>query len=454
MKLRQISLGLFAAAALAACDSPLDTNPTASIPAGEALDTPEEIRVAVNGMYDAYSAGDFDRNLLIFPDLYADNFGFQDTYTSDEEVSIRTIRSTNTGTRDLWQVPYIAINRANNVLAALDKVQGLSTAEAKQYRGEALFVRGHMYFVLAEFFGGVPLVTTPTTVVGSANNIARSTEAQTYTQAESDLRAAQPLLLNNDEGSHGRATWGAVTALLARVNLYNRDWADARTFAAQVINSHEYELVENFGDIWDEQNTEESIFELQYTVNDPGPFAGWFLPDDEGGRGSFVALNALRLSFGATSAQRNADQRYLVSFLGGSQYIGKYFRIDNGDDNYVMLRLAEMYLIRSEAEARLGGNLAQARADIDIVRERAGLDPLDPVAVASAQQVLRANLAERRREFVAEGHRFFDLRRFRDVLPEIATTVTNLYRADFRLYFPIPQVEIDANPQLSQNPGY
>lgn len=453
MMIRKFSLGLFAIAALAACDSPLDTNPTASIPAGEALDTPEEIRVAVNGIYDAYSAGDFDRNLLIFPDLYSDNFGFQDTYTSDEEVSIRTIRSTNTGTRDLWQVPFIAINRANNVLAALDEVDDLSDDERKQYRGEALFVRGHMYFVLAEFFGGAPLVTEPTLSVGPGNNVARSTEAQTYAMAEADLREARTLLLNNDEGSRGRASWGAATALLARLNLYNRDWADARTFASEVIASGEYELVD-FADIWDEQNSDEAIFELQYTVNDPGPFAGWFLPDAFGGRGSFIATAGLRTSYGATAAERNADRRYLVTFLQGSQYIGKYYRIDNGDDNYVMLRLAEMYLIRSEAEARLGGNLGQARADINVVRARAGLAPLDPTAVASAVQVLRANLAERRREFAGEGQRFFDLRRFRDVLPEVATTVNALYRADFRLYFPLPQADLDANPELVQNTGY
>ncbi|MBB4637094.1 RagB/SusD family nutrient uptake outer membrane protein [Longimicrobium terrae] len=453
MRIRKISLGLFAAAALAACDNPLDTNPTASIPSGEALDTPEEVRVAVNGMYDAYSVGDLDRNLLVFPDLYSDNFGFQDTYTSDEEVSIKTIRSTNTGVRDIWEGAYVGINRANNVLAALDGVDGLDEDEAAQYRGEALYVRAHLYFVLAEFFGGVPLVTEPTLAVSAGNNVPRSTEAQTYALVETDLREAQRLLLNNSPSRRGRATWGSATALLARVNLYARDWADARTFASQVIGSGDYELVD-YGDIWNEKNSDESIFELQYTVNDPGPFAGWFLPDTEGGRGSFVASQSLRSIYGDAVEDRELDSRYLVTFLNGSQFIGKYFRISNGDDNYVMLRLAEMYLIRSEAEARLDGNLAQARADIDAVRERAGLAPLDAEAVVSAQQVLRANLQERRREFVGEGYRFFDLRRFRDALPEIGTLVRDQYRADFRLYFPLPQGDLDANPELTQNPGY
>jgi starch-binding outer membrane protein, SusD/RagB family len=453
MKFKQISAGLLAAAALAACDSPLDTNPTASIPSAEAMDTPEEIRVAVNGMYDAYSAGDFDRNLLIFPDLYADNFQFLDTYTSDEEVFNQNIRTTNTGVSPLWQVPYIAINRANNVLAALDEgVDGLDEDEAEQYRGEALFVRGHMHFNLVQLFGGVPVITEPTSAVSEENNVPRSSAAEVYAAVEADLRQAQGLL---GAGGPERATSGAATALLARVNLYAGDWAQARDFATQVIESGRYELVDDFASIWEEQNTDEAIFELQYTVNDPGSFSTWFMPDAEGGRGSFPATADLRLSYGATADERNADGRYAGTFLPSpyGAYFAKYFRTDNGDDNWVVLRLAEMYLIRSEAVARLAGDLDAARADINEVRARADLAPL-PATVNTREQILQANLDERRREFAAEGHRFFDLRRFRDVLPSAAALVNQLYGAEFRLLFPIPQREIDANPELSQNPGY
>ena len=116
------------------------------------------------------------------------------------------------------------------------------------------------------------------------------------------------------------------------------------------------------------------------------------------------------------------------------------------DDNIVVLRLAEMYLIRAEANARLGADAATVRADINVVRNRAGLPDL-PADVDTQQELLDAILLERRFEFAMEGHRFFDLRRF-----GVATTVLGI--APERLLFPIPQAEMDVNDQLEQNPGY
>lgn len=466
MKLKTIGLGLIGAGLLAACDSPLDTNPSSTIPANEALDTPQEIGVAVNGLYDAYQDNgiDFGRNLLIFPELYADNLDFFDTYVSDEEVYFIDVNATNTGVAGLWQGAYDGINRANEVLAAIPQVEALSTAEADQYRGEALFVRAHMYFILAQFFGGVPLVEEPTREIPTPDEaeLARSTLAQTYALVERDLREARGLL--DAPLFNGRAGYYAATALLARLNLYAGDYTDAYDFADEIITEGPYGLVNDYAANWLNKNGPESILEVQYTVNDPSSFAGWLNP---GGRYSFAPTESLAFSYPLADSERFD---LAVSFApNGAAYVGKYFRIENGDDNFILLRLAEQYLIRSEAAARLG-NLNQAVEDINTVRERVdcALSPDDegyadecqdghlaPLAddVDTQDEVLVANLDERRRELALEGHRWFDLRRLRDV-PDIGAYVEDLYGQEFRLLFPIPQTELDANELLTQNPGY
>lgn len=461
MKLTTLAAGLLAAGALAACDSPLDTDPRSQIPADQALDTPGELRVAVNGLYDAYQDNgiDFNRNVLVFPELYADNLTFSDTYETDQEVADRDLTSVNTGITGIWRGAYIGVNRANTVLAALPGVEELTAAEAAQYRGEALFVRAHMYFILAKFFGGVPLVETPTTGIPTqeAAQLPRATEAQVYALVERDLREARALL--GDAPFAGRAGADAAAALLARVNLYARDWAQAHAYADSVIAGGGYSLVEDYAANWRNKNGPEAIFEIQYTVNDPSSFAGWFSPL---GRWSFGPTNSLRTTYldaddnGDTTGVVGHDRERSNAIIGGDAksgfYINKYFRLESGDDNYIVLRLAEMYLIRSEAAARLG-ELEQAVADIDVIRARAGLAPL-AATVDTRAEVLDANLRERRRELALEGHRFFDIRRMADASPLAQARVGTLYGDEYRLLFPIPQSELDTNERLTQNPGY
>ncbi|HST59050.1 MAG TPA: RagB/SusD family nutrient uptake outer membrane protein, partial [Longimicrobium sp.] len=210
MKLKYLAFGLFAAASMAACDSPLDTEPRSTVPSEEALDSPEELRVAVNGLYDAFqdNGRDFTRNQVIFPDLYADNSSFSGTYASDREVVNRNVLPTNTAIAGIWRSAYIGIDRANNVLTALETVE-MDADEAEQLAGEAHFVRGYMYFILGRWFGGVPLITEPTREIPTQEEvrIAKSSQAAIYAFAESELRAAAAVL--GEAPFNGRASWGA-----------------------------------------------------------------------------------------------------------------------------------------------------------------------------------------------------------------------------------------------------
>jgi hypothetical protein len=282
--------------------------------------------------------------------------------------------------------------------------------------------------------------------------IAKSSAAAVYAFAETDLVAARTAL---DEAPFaGRASWGAATALLSRLNVETRDWAQAASYATEVIESGEYELVDDYAANWRNKNGPESIFEVQYTVNDANGLAFWFNPQ---GRYAFAPTTSLYNSFvNVDGVAGNHDPERLFGTLTDDEtgfYFNKYSRVESGDDNFIMIRLAEMYLNRSEALARLGTNLPQAIADINVLRDRAGVDHV-VASIDTPTEILVANLAERRREFAVEGFRFFDLRRFRDI-PSVGNYVNALFDGDLDLLlFPIPQSELDSNELLEQNPGY
>jgi len=151
------------------------------------------------------------------------------------------------------------------------------------------------------------------------------------------------------------------------------------------------------------------------------------------------------------TAYEAGDERKAVSIAydGALAYANKYNDLSKGADNLIVLRLAEMYLIRAEAEARLaGGNITAVRSDINAIRSRADLGPTGAV---TADEMLLAIEQERRVEFAFEGHRWFDLVRTGRAL-EVLPNVT---RANQTL-FPIPADEILTNnsPEMIQNPGY
>ncbi|HZG41579.1 MAG TPA: RagB/SusD family nutrient uptake outer membrane protein [Longimicrobium sp.] len=447
-------LAILAAASLAACDDPLNVNPQQSIPQDEALNSAEEIRVGVNGMYDALQScdGAYCRNTIIYPDLYVDNLRYSGTYTTDSEVWGGDVRANNSGVTDIWEEYYDAINRANNVIVSLPGVADLAAGEAPRFEGEARFVRALSYLNLVNFFGGVPLITAPVWQAGEGVNVARSSEAETWALIESDLNTAIGLLPT--ARSAGRANRAAAQALLARAHLYQREWAQARALANTVIGNTAYSLVPEYADIFEKEQSAESLFELPFTVTDGNSLAFWFYPRALGGRYGVAPSNATTESRPITGIFSAGDKRAPLAFRsgGGRTYAAKYTIVATGEDDVIVLRLAEMYLIRSEANARLNA-LAPAIADINVIRARAGVGPL-AADIDTQEEVLIANLEERRREFFYEGHRFWDLRRFRDI-PSVGTYLgINQGISGGRLLFPIPQRELDANSALVQNPGY
>jgi starch-binding outer membrane protein, SusD/RagB family len=441
MKAKYLTGVALAGLLMAGCDSPLDVSPADSIDAATAINNTRAAQLALGGAYDAlqYTAM-YSRELVVWPELWADNLDFTGTFTTDAEVANNNIFPDNVSVRDAWHGSYRGINRVNNVLAGLETITDATEAQRRQIRGEALFLRALNYSNLVRYFGGVPIVTEPTAGVGEQNLRPRSTAAEVWALVESDLIESAQLL--TETRRNGRATRGAANALLARVSLEMGKWEQARDRATAVIDSDVYSLVPEYGTLFTNKNSAESIFEVQYSINDSNALAFWFFPQALGGRRGIAPSAGLNAAYEAGDERRAAT----IGTSGGARYGVKYFRVASNDDNVIVLRLAEMYLARAEANARLGAPAATVRADIDEVRERAGLDPL-PTTVTGTEALIDAILAERRVEFALEGHRFFDLRRNLR-----AQSVLDI--GPNQLLFPIPQSEIDVNPNLQQNPGY
>ncbi|MBV9772979.1 MAG: RagB/SusD family nutrient uptake outer membrane protein [Gemmatimonadetes bacterium] len=430
-----------AAVLLAGCDSSLDTNPTASIDAETALGNARGIELGLTGAYRGLQrSGLYNQELMVLPDLYADNLDFSGTYSTHQEISLRNVSAANAALSDAWSQSYAGINRVNNVLSAIPKVTDMSEAAKGQARGEGLFLRGLFYLNLVRYFGGVPLVTEPSTGVDESSFVSRASLQESYAFIEKDLEEAASLL--SAARADGRATKGAANALLARAYLEEAKYTQARDKATAVIGSGTYQLVANYRDLFTSKNSSESIMEVQYSVNNSNSQAFWFFPQALGGRFGYTPSASLNSAFEAGDTRKAAS----IGTSGASRYGNKYFRVANGDDDVFVVRLAEMYLIRAEANAQIGADPATVRADINVIRRRAGLADL-PTTVTSKQALLDAVLQERRVEFAMEGQRFFDLRRLGRAQAVLGIT-------ESRLLFPIPQGERDVNPNLAQNPGY
>ena len=427
-----------------ACDDPLDVNPRASIVGQEAYDEVVEMEIAVTGLYDGLQDADgaYGRNAIVYPSLYADVLDFTGTYQTDREVDQHTVTAGNIAIEEIWGDFYDVVNRANNVIASAPGLE--EVAGANQVAGwvaEARFTRALSYFNLVRFFGGVPLQLEPTWSVEGDFQPARASRAEIYAQIEADLSAAMDDLPVT--GSAYTATARAAQMLLAKAHLDQHEYSAALPLLNDVIESQQYTLLDNYNDIFEVENNDELVFALEYTVNDNNNQAFWFFSEYYGGRWGYAPTGEL------VGAYEGAE-RYNASIVTdpwGDTFGYKFRRIAAGDDDVPVLRLADAYLMRAEANLFTGATADVVVADINEVRARADIALLDPAGYTTTDALTELIANERFVELAMEGHRFFDLRR-------LGLAQEELGLPEYRLLFPIPQGELDVNPNLEQNPGY
>jgi len=440
-------------AGLSSCNRFLDSQPHDTIGEAQALTSKAGIQRALTGTYSIIQQQEyygFEWMNAVW--LGEDNVTVFGAGTTDLQFDGHAILASSNTIDIIWKTMYQAINNANNVIDGVGALNdpGFTAAERDNIMGQALFIRALVYFDLARTFGGVPLTLTPTRGLNANSYMAKSTLAEVYEQAGKDLDAAEAKL--PVAGERNLATKRAATALKARLNLYLGKWEAAEQNAALVIGDAAYSLVKPFDDLINKKNTSEAIFELSYNTADGNPLGTVFLPVSSGGGyriGPTTGLMAI-----LNDPTKGGSRRALVAEKtdkGGNTvpYCNKYrtfLASGNSNDDVIVLRLAEMYLIRAEARARRN-NLEGAIADINIVRGRADAPALTALGVSPEQALLFVE-DERRMEFAFEPHRWFDL-----IRTNRASAVLGVSDAR-KFLFPLPASDVFANTNLQQNPGY
>ncbi|RIJ34499.1 RagB/SusD family nutrient uptake outer membrane protein [Pontibacter oryzae] len=385
-----------------------------------------------------------------------------------------TFTSTQFILADYWAGQYQGINLTNQALSNIPKIE-MDQNLQNRLLAEAKFVRAYHYFNLVRAYGDVPLLLNPPTT-GEELNPVRAPKEEVYQQIIKDLtEASQVLPASYDAMNIGRATKGAALTLLAKVQLYQKNWTEVMNLTGQVM-SLGYGLTPKYNDIFriSGENNMESIFEVQ-ALTVPGNCGASNLQWSEvqGVRGQFgwgfavpsedlvnayepgdERLDATILFRGETTPEgdkinenapnpRYNQKAYVPSFVSRDCGYGK-------DQNMRILRYAEVLLMRAEAANELNQN-AEALKNLNLVRVRAGLGPIE----SATQQALREIIwHERRVELALEGDRFYDLVR-QGRAAEVLKAAGKQFTAGKNELYAIPQTQIDlSGGRLTQNPGY
>jgi len=431
-----------------ACNKDLDTKPTQSIDQTSALNTSNDVLVALTGSYADLGVSSFYGGYPFVASELLSNSGeinWSGTYQQFTQINNKQIPVDNSFVANTWLAGYTAINDVNNVLSALSVVD---SSKRDRVEGEAKFIRAAALFDLVRLYAksyndgdpasndGVPIVLTPTRGITADNQVKRDKVAAVYTQILKDLADAEAKLPTKN-GFY--ASKVSAAAFEARVYLQKGDYSNAAGAANRAISmgtSNGFSLKSAYSDAFPNNvsaNTTEDVFAMQVTTSSGNnSFQTFFSANSRGD----IQINPAHI------ALYEAGDARLGMFYnsGGSKYTGKF---DYLYGNVHIIRLAEMYLVRAESNFRLGTSTGDTPLnDINLIRARVKLP-----ALTAVQLTIDAILKERKLELAFEGHAIHDIKRTQG-------SVGALPWNSPKLIYPIPAREIRANPNLTQNTGY
>jgi hypothetical protein len=436
------------------CHDQLNPKPIDLLTNDVVLNEPKDVANVQVGLYNAFRRS--RASAIIAGDLTADNLIHQGTFAQYRELGIKQITTGNATVSELWATNYATIYIANFMIERIPNIEGVTKSVLKSSMATAYFLRGLSYFQLVTTFGGVPLVTT--TDIETNRNIARASEDDVLKFIEDDFNRAAGNL-GGKQPTPATVCDNVVRAAFARLYLYTKNYSLAEQFATDVIGSGDYILEPDFKTIVTADFTNESIFEVGYTIFDNSD--GTNLNDLFVSRREIIPSNQIVQLLDTTSNPAVGERIQVITFHGqnlkgadnGWQVTNYGTSVEN-NDNIVVFRLAEMYLIRAEARNMLGKVTGPNTAQTDINTLRARAKAPATVGDVTQSQMVQIIETERRIELAYEGHRWYDLvrtGRAEQVMPSFNSN----WKAAYELW-PIPQREIQNNPALvgEQNPGY
>jgi hypothetical protein len=478
---------------ISSCEDFLVKPPQGELTQSNFPQSESDLLLATNAIYNTLRNSDFHFGLFPIMDIMSDDTR-KGSNPDDASAAINpydnfTFLATESNLSRWWNALYLGVKRANVVIEYAETITMDETLKAR-YLGEARFLRALFYFDLVRAWGDVPLVTSTTPDLTTG----RTPKADVYSLIVADLTAAAaslPLKSEYSGDNIGRATSGAAKALLAKVYLFLGDFAKARDFALEVINSGQYTLEADFADansILGEHGTE-SVFEAGAFAKEGLANGGNQYGNVQGVRGTpnrgwgfnRPSVNLMN-SFETNDPRLEKSVIRLGEVLDGVTILGDGLTPDetyDGSGNLIeiecynqkvwtpgqtvdtqfghnrrFLRYADVLLMAAEALNETG-NAAQALVYLNEIRLRArnGNASLLPDISETNQSLLRDIIFnERRHELAMEGHRFWDL-----IRTNRATTVLGTlgFITGKNELLPIPQSELDlTGNKWSQNPGW
>lgn len=409
------------------------------------------------GIYAQLEGNGLLYDLSVATGLSGDELINYNTLPDRIDLYSNNLRPENSTVALLWNRLFEFIYKANAVIEGVEASTKISAAITKQLKGEALFVRAFCHFYLSQLFGDIPIITS-TDYFKNANS-KRQNLPLVFQQIEIDLLESINLLSANYVNAANMSTTErtrpnkfAATAMLAKVYLFQEKWSAAESTASIVINlTGQYLLRPDINQVF-LKNSTETIWQLQAVVPGSNSYAGALFPFTA--LPSNVSLTPQLLSSFDAGDLRLASWIKKVTVNGTNYYYAHKYKAGQNSASiteYTMvLRLAELYLIRAEARARQS-LFTGANADLNSLRSRANLAPVN---LSTLSSVLDEVEQQRRCELFAEaGDRWFDLRRNGRLHSTMGTVKAPNWIITDQLY-PIPQIEINRNNLFIQNPGY
>jgi hypothetical protein len=486
---------------LSACDKQLDQTPISDLTTENFYTQPNDFIQGINAAY--YGLRTYPDRLLNLSETRSDNlYAISDGGVRDWE-GINDFQKTIAGNAyvtEAWSGNYAAIAKTNLILQQLNGKGATVISDAglrTRLEAEARFLRAFYYFDLVRWFGPVPLVEN-TVTSSEASKIGRTAVTDVYNLIISDLQFAGDNLpaAYTAAADKGRATKYAAKGILALVYMtrsgptYNikgpglgvNEWGQALTLLQEIIDSKKYSFLSDYASIfsYSNENNAEVIFDVEYNTG-ANPITGgtfpWLLVPDawfqSQGKGTQGGLTIRPVSNDLLNDYEPGDIRKPFSIQTGftnngvtetRSFFKKYVDVSQTPKtsrldwpiNFIVLRFTDVLMMKAECILHgAPGSQADVDAIVNQVRARAGLTPVSNVTLPRLMD-------ERRKEFAAEGTRWFDLERSGNIESIMNTWITKEdvgqimqpFQLNYILY-PIPQSELDAAPGLyDQNPGY
>ncbi|PKP07479.1 MAG: RagB/SusD family nutrient uptake outer membrane protein [Bacteroidetes bacterium HGW-Bacteroidetes-5] len=452
-------LGLAILSITSCVDALLDKKPISSFSAESFYRTQDQARAGVYGVYNALQSA-MHTNFSFWGEGRADNVKIKH---SGETTFLQNNTLTASISSADWTALYTLISRANYAIANIPKVFPENDPTGNQLIGQSRALRALAYFYLVRVWGDVPLILEPYTETGQDIFVSRESSEKVLDQIEADLKFAATNCVDKFNTTNDRIMFnqGSANGLLTQVYMWRKKYNEAITTANLVIANPLYSLVTTmtaWGNMFAASYSNESIFEVGYNDTQTNGLRVLYAI---GSDAHYTPSNKFMASFEPGDLRRSyiydetqADPKAMWKYLGKgvSDQIATPSK-----QNIILIRLADIMLLKAEALAKLGGsaNISAALSLLVPIRTRAGLSPAlltEAQAISMYGSVENAILHERSIELCFEGHRWFDLVRTGKAISTMQPI--NGLSNEKNLVWPISTNTIDKNPNIVQNEFY